>query len=254
MDAFQKANTGVTVKINTVDHNTFQENINNYLQGQPDDVFTWFAGYRMRFFAPRAWPATSPTSGATQRDGRRAQEGLHRRRRQAVLHAIDLLPVGAVLPQERLGGEGIHRAQDPRRAQGPRREDEEGRPHPDRLRRQGRLARDGHLRPDQHAGQRLRLPHQPDGRRRGMERPRGQEDLRHLGGSAPDPPDRQPRPHLAGGRPGLQKKKSGMYLLGMFLAQQFRRAPSRTTWTSSPSRRSTRPSEPTPSRRRSTAT
>ena len=53
MDAFQKANSGLTVKINTVDHNTFQENINNYLQGAPDDVFTWFSGYRMRFFASK---------------------------------------------------------------------------------------------------------------------------------------------------------------------------------------------------------
>ena len=51
IDAFTKANAGVTVTVNTVDHNTFQENINNYLQGKPDDVFTWFAGYRMRFFA-----------------------------------------------------------------------------------------------------------------------------------------------------------------------------------------------------------
>jgi multiple sugar transport system substrate-binding protein len=42
---------GTTTKVNTVDHNTFQEQINNYLQGKPDDVFTWFAGYRMRFFA-----------------------------------------------------------------------------------------------------------------------------------------------------------------------------------------------------------
>jgi multiple sugar transport system substrate-binding protein len=42
-----------TVKVNTVDHNTFQEQINNYLQGRPDDVFTWFAGYRMRFFAKK---------------------------------------------------------------------------------------------------------------------------------------------------------------------------------------------------------
>ena len=41
----------IQVKTNVVDHNTFQENINNYLQGQPDDVFTWFAGYRMQFFA-----------------------------------------------------------------------------------------------------------------------------------------------------------------------------------------------------------
>jgi len=44
---------GGTVKVNTVDHNTFQEQINNYLQGRPDDVFTWFAGYRMRFFAKK---------------------------------------------------------------------------------------------------------------------------------------------------------------------------------------------------------
>ncbi len=51
VDAFQKANSGLTVNINTIDHNSFQENINNYLQGSPDDVFTWFSGYRMRFFA-----------------------------------------------------------------------------------------------------------------------------------------------------------------------------------------------------------
>jgi multiple sugar transport system substrate-binding protein len=47
---FQKS-SGLTVKTNTVEHETFQENINNYLQGNPDDVFTWFAGYRMQFFA-----------------------------------------------------------------------------------------------------------------------------------------------------------------------------------------------------------
>lgn len=51
VDGFQTANSGVKVNVNTVDHNTFQENINNYLQGKPDDIFTWFAGYRMRFFA-----------------------------------------------------------------------------------------------------------------------------------------------------------------------------------------------------------
>jgi multiple sugar transport system substrate-binding protein len=42
---------GYTVKINTVDHNSFQENITRYLQGSPQDVFTWFAGYRMQYFA-----------------------------------------------------------------------------------------------------------------------------------------------------------------------------------------------------------
>ena len=49
-NAFTKAST-TAVKVNTVDHNSFQENINNYLQGSPDEVFTWFAGNRMQFFA-----------------------------------------------------------------------------------------------------------------------------------------------------------------------------------------------------------
>ncbi|HET6531194.1 MAG TPA: ABC transporter substrate-binding protein [Actinoplanes sp.] len=50
---FQKKNAGLTVKLNEIDHNPFQENINTYLQGNPDDVFSWFAGYRMQFFAKR---------------------------------------------------------------------------------------------------------------------------------------------------------------------------------------------------------
>ncbi len=43
--------TGVTVEGNYVDHNTFQDSITTYLQGTPDDVFTWFAGNRMNQFA-----------------------------------------------------------------------------------------------------------------------------------------------------------------------------------------------------------
>ncbi len=45
-DAYQKK-SGTTVEVNAVDHNTFQESLNTYLQGSPDDVFTWFAGFRM---------------------------------------------------------------------------------------------------------------------------------------------------------------------------------------------------------------
>ncbi|EDY52734.1 extracellular solute-binding protein family 1 [Streptomyces clavuligerus] len=56
-DAFaaygKQSEEGRKVKVNTVDHNTFQENINRYLQGTPDDVFMWFAGYRMQFFAQK---------------------------------------------------------------------------------------------------------------------------------------------------------------------------------------------------------
>jgi multiple sugar transport system substrate-binding protein len=50
-DAFMKANGGTEVKLNTVDHGTFQDQISSYLQGTPEDVFTWFSGHRMRFFA-----------------------------------------------------------------------------------------------------------------------------------------------------------------------------------------------------------
>lgn len=46
-----KSATGVKININTVDHNTFQQNITSYLQGTPDGLATWFAGYRMQFFA-----------------------------------------------------------------------------------------------------------------------------------------------------------------------------------------------------------
>ena len=46
------ATTGVNVKINTTDHNTYQQNFNTYIQ-QPDDVISWFAGYRMRAFASK---------------------------------------------------------------------------------------------------------------------------------------------------------------------------------------------------------
>jgi multiple sugar transport system substrate-binding protein len=45
------AKTGVKVTVNTVEHGKFQDTINAYLQGTPDDTFTWFAGFRMRFFA-----------------------------------------------------------------------------------------------------------------------------------------------------------------------------------------------------------
>ena len=50
VDAFT-AKTSITVNVNTVEHGKFQDTINAYLQATPDDAFTWFAGYRMQFFA-----------------------------------------------------------------------------------------------------------------------------------------------------------------------------------------------------------
>jgi multiple sugar transport system substrate-binding protein len=51
--AAAKAEGIVDVQLNAVDHNNFQNNINSYLQGTPDNVFDWFAGYRMQFFAQK---------------------------------------------------------------------------------------------------------------------------------------------------------------------------------------------------------
>jgi multiple sugar transport system substrate-binding protein len=53
-DAFT-AKTTVKVTINTVDHGTFQNQITSYLGGKPEDVFTWFSGFRMRFFAAQGF-------------------------------------------------------------------------------------------------------------------------------------------------------------------------------------------------------
>ena len=48
--AFTSA-TGIEVVMNTVDHGTFQDQITNYLGGTPDTAYTWFSGFRMKFFA-----------------------------------------------------------------------------------------------------------------------------------------------------------------------------------------------------------
>jgi multiple sugar transport system substrate-binding protein len=45
------ASTSIKITVNTTDHNTFQNNITSYLQGTPDSLCTWFAGYRMQYFA-----------------------------------------------------------------------------------------------------------------------------------------------------------------------------------------------------------
>lgn len=52
VSAFEKESKD-TVTTNVSDHNSFQDKITNYLQGSPDDAFTWFAGYRMRYYASK---------------------------------------------------------------------------------------------------------------------------------------------------------------------------------------------------------
>jgi multiple sugar transport system substrate-binding protein len=59
--------TSVQITVNTVDHNTFQNNISNYLQGTPDSLATWFAGYRLQFFAAQG--LLSPIDDVWQKIG-----------------------------------------------------------------------------------------------------------------------------------------------------------------------------------------
>jgi multiple sugar transport system substrate-binding protein len=51
-DAFKKA-TGLTVTMNTVDQDTFYDQISSYLGGTPADALTWLSGYRMQYFAAK---------------------------------------------------------------------------------------------------------------------------------------------------------------------------------------------------------
>ena len=55
IDAAFKGETGIDVALNTVDHNTFQDQITNYLGATPDTVYTWFSGFRMKFFADQGF-------------------------------------------------------------------------------------------------------------------------------------------------------------------------------------------------------
>jgi multiple sugar transport system substrate-binding protein len=72
-DAYAKKSSN-TVKVNTVPHNDFQNNINSYLQGSPDMAFTWFAGYRMRYYAAKG--LATPMDDAWAEVGSSFSDGL----------------------------------------------------------------------------------------------------------------------------------------------------------------------------------
>jgi multiple sugar transport system substrate-binding protein len=82
ISAAQKS-TGVAVSINTVDHDTFQNDITSYLQGTPNDLFTWFAGYRLQVFAKQGlirnidavWDKIGPNFSASVKAGAKGTDG-----------------------------------------------------------------------------------------------------------------------------------------------------------------------------------
>lgn len=72
-DAFT-AKSGDTVTTNVVPHNDFQNKIATYLQGSPDDSFTWFAGYRMQYYAKQGLLA--PIDDVWEKIGANFSEGM----------------------------------------------------------------------------------------------------------------------------------------------------------------------------------
>jgi multiple sugar transport system substrate-binding protein len=62
------AATGVQVVMNTVDHGTFQDQLTNYLGGTPDTAYTWFSGFRMKFFADQGLNTPIDDVWATVKD------------------------------------------------------------------------------------------------------------------------------------------------------------------------------------------
>ena len=249
--------TGVPTTINTVDHNTYQENFNTYIQ-QPDDVMSWFAGYRMRAFANRGvvgdvsdvWEgldrlqrgfqerldsgstASSTSCPSTTTRGR-CTTGRACSRRPATTIPTTWDEFKALLDQMQTDGiTPLAAAND------------------------GKLAADGHVRHAQPADQRLRLPRLADGRPGELDRRPRQGRLHGLGGDPPLLPARRQRPHVAGRGDRTRQRRSrddaARHVHRLQLRPGRRSRTSSTTSTSSPSRRSTTSTARTPSRRRST--
>ena len=173
-----------------------------------DDVFTWFAGYRMQFFARRAcstpiddvWKTLTPQLPPAMKAPSKGLDG-HYYFVPIYNYPWAVFYRKSVFEDERLHGPDdlgpVHRA---------RQEDEGRRPDPDRLHRQGRLAGDGHVRHPQHAHQRLRLPRRPDGGQGSVGQRRRSRRSSTSGGAPAVLLAGRARPHLAGGRPAAREQ------------------------------------------------
>jgi multiple sugar transport system substrate-binding protein len=73
VDAFQKQ-SGDAVRMNVMPRDQLVNNISTYLQANPEDAITWFAGYRMRFYAQKGLLA--PIDDVWQTIGRNFGAGL----------------------------------------------------------------------------------------------------------------------------------------------------------------------------------
>ncbi|GAA4564207.1 ABC transporter substrate-binding protein [Planotetraspora kaengkrachanensis] len=73
VDAFT-GKSGATVKTNVMPRAQLVDNISSYLQSNPEDVITWFAGYKMRYYAAKGLLA--PVDDVWAQIGGNFSEGL----------------------------------------------------------------------------------------------------------------------------------------------------------------------------------
>jgi multiple sugar transport system substrate-binding protein len=59
MMAYCTEQTGVSVSINTLQHEDYQNTFSQALQANPEEMLAWFAGFRMKFFADQGLFASS---------------------------------------------------------------------------------------------------------------------------------------------------------------------------------------------------
>jgi multiple sugar transport system substrate-binding protein len=73
VDAY-KQKSGATVNVNVMPRAQLVDNISSYLQGSPQDAITWFAGYRMRYYAAKGLLA--PVDDVWQKIGGNFSDGI----------------------------------------------------------------------------------------------------------------------------------------------------------------------------------
>ena len=108
--------------MNTVDHSTFQDQITNYLGGTPDTAYTWFSGFRMKFFADQGLNVAD-----RRRLGARSRTTTPRASRKSVVGndgkvygiPVDYYPWAVFYRKSVFADEGLHRPDDLGRPQGP---------------------------------------------------------------------------------------------------------------------------------------
>ena len=157
IDAAFTAETGIAVTLNKVDHGTFQDQIRRTCTARRTTAYTWFSGFRMKFFADQGLNTAIDDVWAKVKDNYTDGFANSVVGNDGKVYGIpvDYYPWAVFYRKSLFTEKGytVPKTWDELKALSTKMQAR--RPHPDRLRRQGRLARDGHVRHPQPPPQRL---------------------------------------------------------------------------------------------------